>query len=85
MNTSIERIKLPSSFKRISDELFRNCKRLQFVTIPAGLESIGRQVFSGISDLTLNYEGSEEQWNSITKDPLWDAGSTDLVVNFLLK
>ena len=52
--------------------------------IPDSVTSIGNNVFYNCSELkTINYTGTEEQWNAITKGNNWNNGCrNDMVINY---
>ena len=53
--TAIESIWLPSTLKKIEDEMFYGCKNLKSVEIPSSVEYVGKECFAGtqIEELTL--------------------------------
>lgn len=80
--TSLEEITLPDSITSIGDEAFFYCPMLERITLPEGIVSIGREIFSHCEKLsTVNYLGTEGQWDKITKADRWDynAGSYTLI------
>ncbi len=53
--------------KMILDNAFFGCSKLTSVTIPASVISIGQDAFNYLGELTtVNYRGTEEQWNAIS-------------------
>lgn len=44
-STSVERVELPSTLKRIEYSAFENCKNLKIIDLPEGLEHIGERCF----------------------------------------
>ena len=56
----------------IGDYAFEDCIELIDVTINGDIEKIGYGVFSHCNKLLkINYDGTEEQWLKIDKDPGW--------------
>lgn len=47
IGTSLEKVVLPSTLKKIGDEAFRYCEKLVSVNLPESLETIGKHAFSG--------------------------------------
>ena len=46
---------------------------LKSVIIPSNVTRIGRSAFAGCTSLqTINYTGTQEQWESITLDTNWN-------------
>ncbi len=59
---------------------------LEQIFIPKTLEQIETKVFDRLNEgssksLTINFEGTEEEWNALTKAEGWDNGTT-ITVNF---
>ena len=64
---------IPNGVSIIGDDVFHNCTSLTSVTIPEGIASIGSSAFSYCSRLTtINFGGTIEQWNNITKGDYWN-------------
>ena len=80
----LKTIIIPDSVKTISNGAFCRCKNLENVTIGKDVESIGSQAFALCNNLkSINYTGTEEQWNAIQKDTGWDDGCpADMKVYF---
>ena len=64
---------------------FYVCESLASVTIPDSVTEIGYQAFLYCSSLTtINYRGSESEWNAISKGEDWDygLGSYTIIYNY---
>lgn len=62
---------------------FYYCTSLTNITIPKSVTSIGEYVFCRCSSLeTINYKGSKEQWDSISKDLNWDYSTGNYTINY---
>ena len=57
---------------------------LSRLTIPSSVTKIEYGIIGSCKNLkTINYTGSQEQWNAIDKDENWDYNcQTDLVINY---
>ena len=74
--TSLESITIPDGVTSIEVNAFFNCTNLKNVTIPGSVTSIGGQIFYGCTKIEkLNFNGTKNQWNAITKTNGWDHGS----------
>ena len=63
---SLEEVVLEDGVKKIDESAFYECKWLKAVTVPASVREIGDYAFAGCPTLeTINYAGSEEDWNKI--------------------
>ena len=57
----------------IGNSAFWDCSDLISITIPDSVTSIGYGAFYGCTGLTnINFEGTKEQWNAITKGDGWN-------------
>lgn len=64
---------VPNSVTNIGESAFYNGIGLTSITIPNSLTSIGDYAFCGCSGMkSINYEGTVEQWNAITKGDSWN-------------
>ena len=81
---SLTSIIIPESVTTINSQAFQNCSDLTSVTIPDSVTSIGNYAFYGCTRLkTINYTGTEEQWNAINKISSWRSGCpSDMVINY---
>ncbi len=71
--TGLTSIIIPSSVTSIGSDAFSGCTKLASITIPSGVTSIGSPAFFNCKSLiTINYTGSQEEWNKITKGGNWD-------------
>lgn len=70
---SLTSIKFPESLTFISYDAFLSCTSLTSITLPESLTEIGISAFQGCTSLkTINFKGTEDQWNAITKGSNWD-------------
>ena len=71
--TGLTSITIPDSVTSIGDWAFTSCSGLTSVTIPDSVTSIGNSAFYDCYSLdTINFEGTIEQWNAITKGDGWN-------------
>ena len=72
---------IPESVTSISEGAFKRCTNLTSITIPESVTSINGWAFDGCSKLkTINYTGTEEQWNAISKGTSWKSGTAVNVI-----
>ena len=66
-------ITIPNSVTSIGERAFYSCDNLASITIPNSVTSIGENAFSWCNNLTsIAYNGTKEQWNSISKGSSWN-------------
>lgn len=64
----LTKIRVPDNVTAIETAAFGMCSGLTEISLPAGLHSVGAQAFYGCDNLaTVNYAGTEAQWNAVTK------------------
>ena len=74
--SSLTNITIPKGVTSIGSRAFLNCSSLTSVTIPDNVTSIEIYTFSRCSSLTnITYNGTQSQWNSISKDSTWKDNS----------
>ena len=79
--TNLTSITIPDSVASISNSAFYDCTSLASVTIPNSVTSIGDYAFAFCSSLTtINYRGTEAQWNAIDKDYDWNYGTGNYTI-----
>ena len=81
--SSLTNITIGDGVTSIGDGAFWNCSSLTSVTIGKGVKSIGKKAFySCYSIEAINYKGSKEQWNSISKGSDWNYGTGSFTINY---
>ena len=82
--TSLTSIELPEGLTSIGDIVFNGCTSLTSITLPESLTEIGSSAFYGCTSLkTINFKGTDEQWNAISKGLKWNYQvPSDMVINF---
>ena len=78
--SNLTSIAIPDSVTSIGSCAFLGCTSLTSITIPSSVTSIGGGAFGGCGTFTINYKGTEEQWNAVTKGPWWNSNSTPTIV-----
>ena len=76
--TGLASVTIPGGVTSIGNYAFEGCTDLASVTIGSGVTSIGEEAFRNCTSLSdIYYNGTEQQWNAITKGSGWDkdAGS----------
>ncbi|MBO5883723.1 MAG: Ig-like domain-containing protein, partial [Clostridia bacterium] len=67
----------------IGDGAFEDCSEISSVSIPSGVTRIGDSAFKNCSNLTtINFDGTETQWNAISKGTNWNAATGNYTVYF---
>lgn len=78
---ALEDVTIPSGISVIGEETFYGCTALKEVTLPESITCIKREAFAKCKKLTqINYQGSKEQWKTITLHKAWK-GEITLVVH----
>ena len=79
----ITKMDIPSSVTAINSKAFMGYRSLTSITIPTSVTFIGSHAFLYCSGLTnINYCGTEEQWNAITKDSGWDSHTGNYTITY---
>ncbi len=64
-NDHIKKVSLPRGLEEIRPYSIVNCSSLEEITVPKSLQAVAFNVFSYCKNLkTVNYEGSEEDWEN---------------------
>ena len=72
--TWITEFKIPKNTTIIGAQTFYNCSSLTSIVIPKNVTLIGGAAFSNCPNLqTVYFEGTEEEWNAISKSTDWNA------------
>ena len=71
--STLEEVYIPNTVLSIENEAFKDCKKLKKVIIPRSIENIKYYSFANCYNLeNIYYEGTEEEWNKITKGTNWN-------------
>ena len=80
--TNLTSVTIPDSVTSIGDRAFLYCSNLANVIIGSGVTTLGGNSFFFCSITTINYRGTEAQWNAISKDDNWISGHYTVVYNY---
>lgn len=69
---SLTSIIIPEGVTTIDYETFAFCTSLINVTVPSTITNIDYEIFDSAKTTTINYNGTVEQWNAITKNNYWN-------------
>ena len=79
--TSLEKITIPDTVGIIADDAFKGCTALTSITIPNSVTTIGDAAFYKCSSLAyINYDGTVEEWNIVSKGSSWNTSTGAYVV-----
>ena len=81
---NLQTVVIPEGVTSIGNSAFSSCKGLTSITIPNSVTSIDREAFYYCTSLkTINYTGTEEQWNAISKGTDWNyETSLNVIYNY---
>ena len=81
---NLQTVVIPEGVTTIGQSAFSSCKGLTSITIPNSVTSIDRDAFYYCTSLkTINYTGTEEQWNAISKGTDWNyETSLNVIYNY---
>ena len=75
--SSLTNITIPNSVTSIGNCAFDGCNNLTNITIPESVTIIGVRAFENCSSLTnITYNGTQSQWNKISKNSTWKLNSS---------
>ena len=78
--SSLKSITIPDSITSIGHYAFFYCSSLTSITIPKSVTNIGDDGFEGCDSLkTIEYKGSEEQWEWVKKGEYWKPKDTQVI------
>lgn len=69
-------IVIPDSVTSIGGDAFMNCSNLTSVTFSSNVMLIGGFAFASVNNLTIYFNGTKNEYNSITCEPYWSWGAT---------
>lgn len=76
-------IVLPESITTIDGSMFENCTSLVSITISKSVDKISENAFNNCKNLkVINFTGTSDEWNAITKDSNWNNGTGEYTINY---
>ena len=79
--SGLKSVTIGNGVTSIGYSAFRSCSRLTSVTIGNGVTSIGDYAFCSCYGLTeIHYQGTQAQWNAISKGSFWNANTGSYTV-----
>lgn len=83
-SSGLTSVTIPSGVKSIDNVTFGYCSELESVTIPKSVTEIGSMAFVDCGKLSaIYYDGTESDWDKVTKVPTWDDNAGDYLVYFV--
>ncbi len=83
-SSGLTSVTIPNGVKSIDNVTFGYCSELESVTIPKSVTEIGSMAFVDCGKLAaIYYDGTESDWDKVTKDPTWDDNAGDYLVYFV--
>lgn len=73
---------IPIGTTNIPPNTFQGCSILSSVYIPKSVSYIDQLSFSSCGSLTINYQGTEEEWNAMGKHFQWNTGTDIIAINY---
>ena len=74
-------VKIGNGVTSINGMTFLNCGKLEVVELPGGITSIGDSAFCNCSNLrSIVFNGTEAEWESVSKHSIWDVNSGQYTV-----
>ena len=81
-NSKLISISVPDSVTTLEEYAFGSCTNLKSIIIPASVTEIVNYTFLGCEKLEyINFEGTQDQWNAITKGTDWNYNTGDYTVH----
>ena len=73
---------IPDGTVKISGHTFQFCNKLTSIYIPKSVVELGSYCLYSCGAITINYEGSEVEWNALTKRSNWSSYTTISAINY---
>lgn len=73
--------KIPDGVKIIAQAAFRRASRIERLSIPKSVESIANYFIADSTIAIIDYKGTEEEWNAITKSKMWNYGKENVQIS----
>jgi hypothetical protein len=71
--TDTTTVTIAAGTKHVNDYAFSGNYKLETITIPKSMVSLGKRILFGCNHLKeIIYDGTQTEWETITKDPEWD-------------
>ncbi len=64
-NKSLEEVVIPNTVTAIDEDVFMECTELSRVTMHSSVKEIGANAFFGVSELTVDFYGTEAEFKAI--------------------
>lgn len=78
-DSNIYTIKIPNSIQYIGYNAFKDCKTLTSIIIPKSVTAIETGAFQNCT-LLIKYEGTENEWENITKHLDWNRNTAYRII-----
>lgn len=77
----VGRVVLPEGLKKISESAFSMCSKITSFYIPDSVTEIDRMAFSGCGFTIIDYNGTMEKWNLISKADDWNNSTGNYIIH----
>ena len=78
----LTKVTLFAGVESIGEEAFYNCSSLNTIVLPKTVTSVGKNAFANCSGLTINYGGTEADWNNININSTGNNNFKNATINY---
>ena len=71
---------IPNGIEILDRSMFNNCFSLETLTLPSSIKSLGNWFIQSNVLSTINFNGTIEQWEAISKGTDWNSSNSNYII-----